>query len=383
MLASHGAKVVCNDLGGARDGTGADIGPADEVVNEITAMGGEAVANGDDVSDWEGAQRLVNQAIETFGDLHGVVNNAGILRDRMLVNMTEAEWDAVIKVHLKGTFAPARWASSYWREKSKAGEQVNASIVNTTSVSGIYGNPGQTNYGAAKMGIAAFTIIAARELGRYGVRVNAVAPGALTRMTEDLGMGEASEEDQALMHPRYIAPIVTWLCSEESARRERPCLRGVGTAARRRRGLGTRADSGLRRRSRSHRRGGPSARARRPCKQRHGAERPPTAAWPTEPFGVAPTALRRTRTRSNRTERTTGMGLNPEAVGATGRPTTRSWTFRDSLLYAVGIGAGAEDPFGSELEFTTHNSKNINHRAFPTQGRRDRLRRRRGDGPRR
>ncbi len=217
MLAEHGAKVVCNDLGGARDGTGADIGPADEVVNEIAAMGGEAVANGDDVSDWEGAQRLVNQAIETFGDLHGVVNNAGILRDRMLVNMTEAEWDAVIKVHLKGTFAPARWASSYWREKSKAGEQVNASIVNTTSVSGIYGNPGQTNYGAAKMGIAAFTIIAARELARYGVRVNAVAPGALTRMTEDLGMGEASEEDQAMMHPRYIAPIVTWLCSEEAA----------------------------------------------------------------------------------------------------------------------------------------------------------------------
>ena len=217
MLAEHGAKVVVNDLGGARDGSGSDQGPADDVVAEIELMGGEAVANGDDVSDWEGAQRMVNQAIETFGDLTGIVSNAGILRDRMLVNMTEAEWDAVIQVHLKGTFAPARWAASYWRDKAKAGEPVNASIVNTSSVSGLYGNPGQTNYGAAKMGIAAFTVIAARELKRYGVRVNAIAPGALTRMTEDLGMGDASEEDRALMHPRYIAPIVTWLQSAESA----------------------------------------------------------------------------------------------------------------------------------------------------------------------
>ncbi len=217
MLAEHGAKIVVNDLGGARDGTGVDKGPADEVVDEIKAMGGEAVSNGDDVSDWEGAQRLINQAVETFGDLHGLVNNAGILRDRMLVNMLESEWDAVIAVHLKGTFAPARWAASYWREQAKAGKKVNASIVNTTSVSGIYGNPGQTNYGAAKMGIAAFTIIAARELQRYGVRVNAVAPGALTRMTEDLGMGQQDEEQKAMMHPRYIAPIVTWLCSAEAA----------------------------------------------------------------------------------------------------------------------------------------------------------------------
>jgi NAD(P)-dependent dehydrogenase (short-subunit alcohol dehydrogenase family) len=216
MLASHGAKVVVNDLGGTRDGTGVDAGPANEVVEEIKGMGGEAVANGDDVSDWEGAQRMVNQAIETFGDLHAVVSNAGILRDRMLVNMTEAEWDAVIKVHLKGTFAPARWASAYWREKAKAGEQVDARIINTTSVSGIYGNPGQTNYGAAKSGIATFTIIAARELFRYGITVNAIAPGALTRMTEDLGMGQASEEDQAMMDPRWIAPICTWLVSPES-----------------------------------------------------------------------------------------------------------------------------------------------------------------------
>lgn len=217
MLAEHGAKVVVNDLGGARDGTGTDQAPADELVAEIRDAGGEAISNPDDVSDWEGAQRLVNQAIEHFGDLHAVVNNAGILRDRMLVNMTEAEWDAVIKVHLKGTFAPARWAASYWREKVKSGETVDASIVNTTSVSGIYGNPGQTNYGAAKMGIAAFTIIASRELARYGVRVNAIAPGALTRMTEDLDMGSASEEEQALLHPRYVAPIVTWLVSTDSA----------------------------------------------------------------------------------------------------------------------------------------------------------------------
>ncbi|HUI27329.1 MAG TPA: SDR family oxidoreductase, partial [Candidatus Kryptonia bacterium] len=141
----------------------------------------------------------------------------GILRDRMLVNMTEAEWDAVIKVHLKGTFAPAHFAAAYWRDQAKAGQAVDARLINTTSVSGIYGNAGQTNYGAAKAGIAAFTIIAARELRRYGITVNAVAPGALTRMTEDLGMGRASEEDKETMHPRWIAPIVTWLASKQSA----------------------------------------------------------------------------------------------------------------------------------------------------------------------
>ena len=149
-------------------------------------MGGEAVANGDDVSDWDGAKRMVDQAVDTFGGLDVVVNNAGILRDRMLVNMTEDEWDAVIKVHLKGTFAPARHAAAYWRDRAKAGETNDARIINTTSVSGIYGNIGQTNYGAAKMGIAGFTIIAALELARYGVTVNAIAPGALTRLTEPL-----------------------------------------------------------------------------------------------------------------------------------------------------------------------------------------------------
>ena len=215
-LASHGAKVVVNDLGGNIDGTGGDLSPAEQVVQEIKGMGGEAVANGDSVSSWEGAQRLINTAIEAFGDLHAVVNNAGILRDRMLTNMTEEEWDAVINVHLKGTFAPSRWAAAYWREQAKAGKPVDGRIINTTSVSGIYGNPGQTNYGAAKAGIAAFTNIAALEMARYGVTVNAVAPVALTRMTEGLGPAPETDEEREMRSPRWIAPIVTWLASAES-----------------------------------------------------------------------------------------------------------------------------------------------------------------------
>jgi NAD(P)-dependent dehydrogenase (short-subunit alcohol dehydrogenase family) len=217
MLAEHGAKVVVNDLGGAVDGSGASTGPAQDVVDEITAMGGAAVANGDDVSDWVGAQQLINTAVETFGTLDVLINNAGILRDRMLTNMTEEEWDAVIKVHLKGTFAPSRWAAAYWRERTKAGETNDGRIINTTSVSGIYGNAGQTNYGAAKSGIAGFTVIAAMEMARYGVTVNAIAPGALTRMTEGLGMGEDSEEAKAQMAPRWVAPVATWLASPQSA----------------------------------------------------------------------------------------------------------------------------------------------------------------------
>ena len=215
-LAEHGAKVVVNDLGGNVDGSGGDLSPAQQVVEEIKAMGGEAVANGDSVSSWEGAQRLINTAIETFGDLHAIVNNAGILRDRVLVNMTEEEWDAVIAVHLKGTFAPSRWAAAYWREQSKAGKPVDGRIINTTSVSGIYGNPGQTNYGAAKAGIAAFSNIAALELARYGVTVNAVGPVALTRMTEGLGPAPETDEEREARSPRWIAPIVTWLASAES-----------------------------------------------------------------------------------------------------------------------------------------------------------------------
>ena len=183
MLAEHGAKVIVNDLGGDRAGKGHDVGPAQQVVNEIKAKGGEAVANGDDVSDWNGAKRMIDQAVSAFGKLDAVVLNAGILRDRMLVNMSEDEWDAVIKVHLKGTFAPARHAAAYWRDQAKAkGGPVDARIITTTSVSGIYGNIGQTNYGAAKAGIASFTVIAARELGRYGITVNSISPSAFTRM---------------------------------------------------------------------------------------------------------------------------------------------------------------------------------------------------------
>jgi NAD(P)-dependent dehydrogenase (short-subunit alcohol dehydrogenase family) len=217
MLAEQGAKVVVNDLGGEMDGTGRSNGPAQEVADEITGMGGEAVANIDDVSDWDGAEGMVRQAIDTFGGLDVVINNAGILRDRMLTNMTEEEWDAVIRVHLKGTFAPSRHAAAYWRERAKAGETNDARIINTTSVSGIYGNAGQTNYGAAKQGIAAFTFIAALELGRYGVTVNAIAPGALTRMTEGLRTQEPTEAEREANSPRWIAPVGTWLASTDSA----------------------------------------------------------------------------------------------------------------------------------------------------------------------
>ena len=217
MLAAEGAKVVVNDLGGSRDGTGTDAGPAQEVVDEIVAAGGTAVANTDDISDWAGAERIIAQAIDTFGGLDVLVNNAGILRDRMLTNMSEAEWDAVIKVHLKGTAGPAHFAAAYWRDRAKAGEANDARIINTTSPSGIYGNIGQTNYGAAKGGIASFTIIAADELARYGVTVNAIAPAALTRLTEDLGMGAASDEVKEAMSVAWISPIVVWLASTESA----------------------------------------------------------------------------------------------------------------------------------------------------------------------
>jgi NAD(P)-dependent dehydrogenase (short-subunit alcohol dehydrogenase family) len=214
MLAEHGAKVVVNDLGGARDGTGGGTGPAQEVVDEISAAGGTAVANTDDVSSWDGAQGLIGQAIETFGGLDVLVNNAGILRDRMVFSMAEEEWDAVITVHLKGTFAPTRFAAEYWRNRAKEGQPNDARLINTTSVAGLYANPGQTNYGAAKAGIATFTQIAAQELERYGVTVNAVAPGALTRLTEDLGL---PDEVTSRFEPRWVAPVVTWLASPLSA----------------------------------------------------------------------------------------------------------------------------------------------------------------------
>jgi NAD(P)-dependent dehydrogenase (short-subunit alcohol dehydrogenase family) len=217
-FARQGAKVVVNDIGAEVDGTGSSTGPAGEVVDEIRAMGGTAIVNGEDVSDFDGAERLVQSAIDQFGDLHVLVNNAGILRDRMLVNMTAEEWDAVIRVHLRGTFAPTRHAAAYWRARSKAGHPVDARIINTTSSSGIYGNPGQGNYGAAKAGIAGLTVIAARELERYGVTVNAVAPGALTRMTEGLVRWRPPEPDGefAPTAPDNIAPLVVWLASEQA-----------------------------------------------------------------------------------------------------------------------------------------------------------------------
>lgn len=217
-FARQGAKVVVNDLGAKVDGSGSSTGPAGEVVDQIRAEGGEAIANGEDVADFEGAGRLVETAIEHFGDLHVLVNNAGILRDRTLVNMTAEEWDAVIRVHLRGTFAPLKHAGAYWRARFKAGEPVAAAIINTTSSSGIYGNAGQGNYGAAKAGIAGLTIIAARELSRYGVTVNAVAPAALTRMTEDLTRWQAADEPPDF-DPRAadnIAPLVVWLGSDQA-----------------------------------------------------------------------------------------------------------------------------------------------------------------------
>ena len=215
-LAAAGAKVVVNDLGGSLEGEGADRTPAEQVVAEIAALCGEAVANAENVADFGGAGRLVRQAIDAFGRLDVLVNNAGIIRDRMLVNMEESEWDAVIAVHLKGHFAPTHHAAAWWRERAKDGEPVRARVINTSSPSGVFGNVGQTNYGAAKAGIAAFTIIAAQELGRYGVTVNCLAPNARTRMTE-AAFGEiAAPEGFDAMDPANIAPVVVALCADEA-----------------------------------------------------------------------------------------------------------------------------------------------------------------------
>ena len=216
QLAACGAKVVVNDLGVSREGLGRDTSAAQQVVDEIKAAGGEAIANCDDVSEWKEAEHMIHSTVEHFGKLDVVINNAGILRDRMLVNMEESVWDAVIKVHLKGTFAPCHHAAVYWRAQQKlTGEPVNARLINTTSFSGLLGNIGQSNYGAAKAGIAAFTIITARELKRYGITVNAISPHAQTRMTESLR--ERTPEEIALRHPRWIAAAATWLASAESS----------------------------------------------------------------------------------------------------------------------------------------------------------------------
>ncbi|MEA2703947.1 MAG: hypothetical protein QOD63_1892 [Actinomycetota bacterium] len=224
-LAAEGAKVVVNDLGSGIDGSGTDPSAAERVVEEITSAGGEAVANADDVADWDGARRLVGVALEAFGELHVLVNNAGILRDRFLVNVEPDEWDDVVRVHLRGHVAPTRWAAAHWRDRFKAGHPVAAAVVNTSSTSGLLGNPGQSAYGAAKAGIAALTVIAAAELGRYGVRVNAIAPMARTRLTEstpglkDLVVApagtEAGEADAFdAWHPANVSPVVAWLASE-------------------------------------------------------------------------------------------------------------------------------------------------------------------------
>jgi len=215
-LAAAGAKVVVNDLGGSLAGEGADATPAEQVVAEIEAAGGTAVADGENVADFEGAGRLVRHAIDAFGRLDILVNNAGILRDRMLVNMTEDEWDAVIAVHLKGHFATTRHAAAYWRERAKDGEAVRARVINTSSPSGVFGNVGQTNYGAAKAGIAGFTVIAAQELARYGVTVNCLAPNARTRMTEEtFQMGDRPDGFDPL-DPANISPVVVALCADEA-----------------------------------------------------------------------------------------------------------------------------------------------------------------------
>ncbi len=207
LFAAEGAKVVVNDLGGANDGTGTDLTPAEQVVAEIVALGGEAIVNGDNVADWEGAQRMVNSAVEAFGDLDILVNNAGILRDRVLVNMTEEEWDAVIAVHLKGHFAPTRWAATYWREQAKAGVQKPRNVVHTSSTSGLLSNPGQSNYGAAKSGIATFSQICAKELARYGVKSNCIAPAARTRLTlATPGLGD-------IMAPKEVAYLASTDCA--------------------------------------------------------------------------------------------------------------------------------------------------------------------------
>jgi NAD(P)-dependent dehydrogenase (short-subunit alcohol dehydrogenase family) len=216
-LARAGARIVVNDLGASLAGEGADTGPAHDVVREIEALGGEAVADGENVADFAGAKRLIEGAVAAFGRLDILVNNAGILRDRMLVNMEEHEWDAVVEVHLKGHFAPTRHAAAYWRERAKAGDQVAARVINTSSPSGVFGNVGQVNYGAAKAGIVGFTLIAAQELQRYGVTVNAIAPNARTRMTE-AAFGEipAPEDGFDPADPANNSPIVVALCADEA-----------------------------------------------------------------------------------------------------------------------------------------------------------------------
>jgi NAD(P)-dependent dehydrogenase (short-subunit alcohol dehydrogenase family) len=219
LFAAEGAKVVVNDLGGDSEGQGSDLSPAQQTVADIVAMGGQAIVNGDDVADWDSSKRMVDSAIETFGGLDVLVNNAGILRDRVVANMTEAEWDDVVEVHLRGHFCPTHHAAVYWRDQAKAGHEVAASLVHTSSSSGLFANAGQSNYGAAKSGIATFSQICAKELGRYGVRSNSIAPGARTRLTNQVGRlvdvikppDEPDVFDQ--WDPANVSPLVAYLAT--------------------------------------------------------------------------------------------------------------------------------------------------------------------------
>lgn len=219
-FARQGAAVVVNDLGATLDGQGRSTSPANEVAEEIRALGGQVVVNDDDVADWDGSRRMVGAAIDAFGRLDVVVNNAGFVRDRMFVNAGEEEWDAVIRVHLKGHFCVARWAAAHWRERAKAGDTNEARIINTSSGAGLLGSIGQAAYSAAKGGILTLTLVQAVELERYGVTVNAIAPAARTRMTEEVfaaTMAPASDGSFDAMAPENIAPLVVWLGSEDSA----------------------------------------------------------------------------------------------------------------------------------------------------------------------
>jgi NAD(P)-dependent dehydrogenase (short-subunit alcohol dehydrogenase family) len=222
LMAKCGAKVVVNDLGGHFDGTGQSRSPAEEVVKEIRSAGGEAVANFESVTDFKSAKRIIECAVDNFGKLNIVVNNAGILRDRMIFNMNEEDWDAVVAVHLKGTFNVARHATSYWREQHKAGNMLNGRLINTSSDSGLLGNAGQSNYGAAKAAVAAMAVIVDREMSRYGVTANAIAPVARTRLTIDAtpqtaaGMPKPKEGEWDPFGPANVAPLVAWLGSDEA-----------------------------------------------------------------------------------------------------------------------------------------------------------------------
>ena len=220
LFAAEGAKVVVNDLGGGGDVSGTDLTSVEQVVADIREAGGEAIGNGDDVSDWNGGRRLIRSAIDAFGDLDILVNNAGILRDRALVNMTEDEWDAVISVHLKGHFVPTRWAAAYWREQHKDGSSRRRNLVHTTSTSGLFANIGQTNYGSAKSGVATFSQICAKELGRYKVTSNCVSPSARTRLTlatpglDDVVAAPTTSDRFDVWDPANVSPLVAYLASE-------------------------------------------------------------------------------------------------------------------------------------------------------------------------